>query len=226
MSDSTPPANPEKPDPGKKPEAKEQASPAKPSGSEPAKTPQTPKPAAPVPPKAAPAARPAAGTPASPGRRKFLISYLALAWTAFAAATAAALSTVMRFLFPNVLFEPKTSFKAGKPEEYEIGQVDLRWKEAYGVWIVRTLEGMYALSTICTHLGCTPSWLPNEQKFKCPCHGSGFYKTGINFEGPAPRPLERFAISLTDDGQILIDKSRKFQQEKGEWNNSESFLRL
>ena len=86
--------------------------------------------------------------------------------------------------------------------------------------------GIYALSTVCTHLGCTPNWLEAEQKFKCPCHGSGYYKTGVNFEGPTPRPLERFAISLADDGQILVDKSRKFQYEKGEWDNPASFLKL
>jgi cytochrome b6-f complex iron-sulfur subunit len=86
--------------------------------------------------------------------------------------------------------------------------------------------GIYALSTVCTHLGCTPNWLEAEQKFKCPCHGSGYYKSGINFEGPTPRPLERFAISLADDGQILVDKSRKFQYEKGEWDNPASFLKL
>ena len=45
----------------------------------------------------------------------------------------------------------------------------------------------------------------SEQKFKCPCHGSGFYITGINFEGPAPRPLERWAISIGDDGQLVVD---------------------
>ena len=131
-----------------------------------------------------------------------------------------------RFLFPNVVFEPPTSFKAGFPADYEIGKVDERWKEKYGVWMIRVMEGIYALSTICTHLGCTPNWLGTENKFKCPCHGSGFYKTGINFEGPAPRPLERYRISLAEDGQILIDKSKKFQQEKGEWNNPESFLTL
>ncbi len=127
-------------------------------------------------------------------------------------------------MFPNVLFEPKTSFKAGFPDDYEIGKVDERWKEKFGAWIVRTPQGLYALSTTCTHLGCTPNWLDGEQKFKCPCHGSGFYKTGINFEGPAPRPLERYDLTLAEDGQILIDKSKKFQQEKGEWNNPESFL--
>ena len=108
-----------------------------------------------------------------------------------------------------------------------------RFKQRFAVWLVRTAfdpyataEGIFALSTVCTHLGCTPNWLEAEQKFKCPCHGSGYYKTGVNFEGPTPRPLERFAISLADDGQILVDKSRKFQQEKGEWSNPASFLKL
>ncbi len=161
----------------------------------------------------------------SPGRRQFL-SWFAVAWIGFIAATSGALALVLRFMFPNVLFEPKSTFKAGFPDDYEVGRVDERLKDKYGVWIVRVNEGIYALSTVCTHLGCTPNWLQTENKFKCPCHGSGFYKTGINFEGPAPRPLERFKIGLAEDGQILIDKSKKFQQEKGEWNSPDSFLTL
>ncbi len=202
--------------------------------SDPAPKPEVPKPATPLvssqpvkPPApvvpAAPAAKPAGG-PASPARRQFIFTWLGLAWVAFAAATVAALSTVLRFMFPNVLFEPKMAFKAGFPDDYEVGKVDERWKDKYGVWIVRSPSELYALSTICTHLGCTPTWMDGEQKFKCPCHGSGFYKSGINFEGPAPRPLERFSISMTDDGQILVDKSKKFQQEKGEWQNPACFI--
>jgi len=129
-------------------------------------------------------------------------------------------------MFPNVLFEPPPTFKAGFPDEIQIGQVDERFKQKFAVWLVRDNNGIYALSTVCTHLGCTPNWLEAEQKFKCPCHGSGYYKSGINFEGPTPRPLERYAISLADDGQILVDKSRKFQYEKGEWDNPASFLKL
>lgn len=184
-------------------------------------------PAVPVAPKPVPVApaKPSGG-PASPERRHFIFTWLGLAWTAFAIATGAALSTLLRFLFPNVLFEPKASFKAGKPDEYEAGKVDERWKDKYGVWVIRDNVGIYALSTVCTHLGCTPSWQEGEQKFKCPCHGSGFYKTGIHFEGPAPRPLERYRISLADDGQLLIDKGKKFQQEKGEWTHPESFLAI
>ena len=207
---------------------------SEPSPPGPDQTPKEPKPVpsgtgmAPVAGKSAPAGpapKPATpGGPASPARRHFLVTWLGLAWTAFAFATAAALSTVLRFMYPNVLFEPKMTFKAGKPEDYEVGKVDTRWKDRFGVWIIRNFEGMYALSTVCTHLGCPPNWLENEQKFKCPCHGSGFYMSGVNFEGPAPRPLERYRIVLADDGQILIDKSKKFQYEKGQWSDPNSFI--
>ena len=157
-------------------------------------------------------------------QRRSFISWLAIAWVAFAAATGGFLTMVLRIFFPNVLFEPPQTFKIGFPEDYEIGLVDIRWQEKYATWIVRSPEYIYALSTTCTDLGCTPNWLENENKFKCPCHGSGFRKSGINFEGPAPRPLERYRIVLADDGQILIDKNRKFQYEKGQWSDSESFL--
>ena len=158
--------------------------------------------------------------------RRSFVSWLGIAWGAFAAAMAVASTATMRFMFPNVLFEPPSTFKAGYPEDYATEKVDERWKERYGCWIVRTQEIIYCLSTICTHLGCTPNWLEAENKFKCPCHGSGFYPTGINFEGPAPRPLERFRITRGDDGQLVVDKSRKFQQEKGEWNDPDSFVRI
>ena len=157
-------------------------------------------------------------------RRLFAWS-LPVGWAAFSAATAAGLLATTRSLFPNVLFEPPQSFKAGFPSEFNVGEVDVRFKDAYGVWIVREADGFYALLATCTHLGCSPNWLPTENKFKCPCHGSGFYRTGVNFEGPAPRPLERARIVLADDGQLLVDKSVKFQEEKGEWTKAESFLK-
>ena|SRR3989338_7130621 len=168
---------------------------------------------------------PATPAPSGPEMdRRTFIKWAAIGWTAFAAAVAGYGTIVLRYFFPNVLFEPKQSFLAGFPDEYEVGLVSERWKADHGVWIARDTEKLYALSTVCTHLGCTPNWLPNENKFKCPCHGSGFYKTGINFEGPAPRPLERFKIGLTDSGEILIDKTRRFQQEKGEWNDPDSYI--
>ena len=158
--------------------------------------------------------------------RKSFLTWLSVGWVAFAAATGGFFTVMIRFLFPNVLFEPPQSFKIGYPDDFESGKVDLRFKKKYNVWIVRDDEKITALSTVCTHLGCTPNWLETERKFKCPCHGSGFRSSGINFEGPAPRPLERYKILLANDGQIKVDKTKSYKYEKGEWNRTESFLKV
>ena len=133
-----------------------------------------------------------------------------------------------RFMFPNVLTEPPSQFKVGFADDFAPGQVETKFKAQFGIWLVNAdYQGepcIFALSTVCTHLGCTPNWLDSEQKFKCPCHGSGFYKDGINFEGPAPRPLERYAIRVASDGQLEVDKSRKFQEEIGQWLDPASFV--
>lgn len=157
-------------------------------------------------------------------RREFMLNWGAIAWGTFTMASLAGAGAAGYFMFPHVLFEPVQVFKAGRPEDFQVG-VDERFKQSKAVWIIKDEKKIVALSTVCTHLGCTPNWLANEQKFKCPCHGSGFRNSGINFEGPAPRPLERFRIYRDPvDGQIVIDKNKKFQSEKGEWTNSESFL--
>ena len=158
--------------------------------------------------------------------RKGFITWLSIGWLAFAGATGGFFTVMIRFLFPNVLFEPPQSFKIGFPEEFVPGSVDIRFKKKYNIWVVRNDDGIYALSTVCTHLGCTPNWLGAERKFKCPCHGSGFRMSGMNFEGPAPRPLERFMIYLAGDGQIIVDKTKSYKYEKGEWERDESFLKV
>src|SRR5207244_4684949 len=91
-------------------------------------------------------------------------AWIGLSWGAFSAASAAALAATGRFMFPNVLNEPPQQFKAGFPNEYGMG-VDERWKEKFGIWIVRVAEdieqhvsGFYAIITVCTPLGCTPNY--------------------------------------------------------------------
>ena len=159
-----------------------------------------------------------------PMTRRTFIKWAAVGWTAFAAVLAGYGTLVLRYFFPNVLFEPQQTFLAGYPKDYSPGEVSTTYKAKYAVWIVRNSQKIYALSTVCTHLGCTPNWLEAQKKFKCPCHGSGYYISGINFEGPAPRPLPRYKIALTDDGEILVDKTKQFHQEKGEWSDPESFI--
>lgn len=156
------------------------------------------------------------------GRKSFL-SFAG--WLSFLGFIGISTVGALRFMFPRVLFEPPSKFKAGLPGDYVIGEVNEKYTEEQRIWIVREQEGFYALIAICTHLGCTPRWLSAENKFKCPCHGSGYYKNGVNFEGPTPRPLERAQIALNDDGEIVIDKSIKFRYELGEWGKAGSFLK-
>jgi cytochrome b6-f complex iron-sulfur subunit len=140
-------------------------------------------------------------------RRDF---FTRLGWSGFGIFGLLSLLGFVRSAFPRVLFQPPTKFKAGDPNDYVLGEVNEKFKQEYRVWIVREEAGLYALFAKCTHLGCTPRWLAAENKFKCPCHGSGFYKDGTNFEGPAPRPLDRFEISMGADGQIVVDKSKMY----------------
>ncbi len=156
-------------------------------------------------------------------RRKF---FFRAGWTTFVAFIGIVIIGSIRFLFPRVLFEPSPIFKAGFPDEYLVGMVSTKWLKDYRVFLVREEKGLFAISAICTHLGCTPIWLDIENKFKCPCHGSGFSLDGINFEGPAPRPLERLKITLADDGQIEIDRSIKYLFERSEWQKPGAFLNV
>lgn len=149
-----------------------------------------------------------------------------LNWAGFGAFSTLFLLGFVRSAFPRVLFKPPSTFKAGLPSEYTIGEVSERFKKEHRVWIVREEDGFYALFAKCTHLGCTPRWLKVDEKFKCPCHGSGFRKTGINFEGPAPRPLERYRVALNEEGQLIVDMGVTYRYEKGDWDKPGAFLRV
>lgn len=148
-----------------------------------------------------------------------------LSWSGFGIFTTIGLLGFVRSAFPRVLFTPPSTFKAGLPSDYTIGEVSEKYKQEHRVWIIREADGFYALFAKCTHLGCTPRWLKVEEKFKCPCHGSGFRKTGINFEGPAPRPLERYRMALADDGQLVVDMGVTYRFERGDWEKPGAFLR-
>ncbi len=137
------------------------------------------------------------------------------AWAAVAAFLTAWFLAFFRFFLPRTLFEPATSFKIGYPADYGLG-VDTKWQQKYRIWVDRTPDRIFVIYARCTHLGCTPDWKPSENKFKCPCHGSGYDSEGVNFEGPAPRPMDRANIQIAPDGQILVDVSRLYQWPKGQ----------
>ena len=131
-----------------------------------------------------------------------------------------------RFFLPRTLFEPNTVFKIGYPSEFALG-VDTKFQQKYRIWVDRTPDRLFVIYARCTHLGCTPDWKPSENKFKCPCHGSGYDSEGVNFEGPAPRPMDRAHIELAPDGQILVDTSKLYSWPKGQpskFNDPGAFL--
>jgi len=116
----------------------------------------------------------------------------------------------LRFFFPRALFEPSSKFRIGYPSDFGLG-VDERFKQSHRIWVVRSPDKLFVVYGKCTHLGCTPNWIESENKFKCPCHGSGYDMEGRNFEGPAPRPLDRAYVELDAEGQVVVDTSRLYQ---------------
>ena len=125
---------------------------------------------------------------------------------------------MLRALMPNVLYEPPRKFKIGPPNQFPQGVTFLENERLY---IFRTQRTFYAISAICTHLGCTVKMLQlpkpqtvqirgkieqEQQEFRCPCHGSRYYGDGTNYAGPAPAPLPRYRLEVApDDGQLIVN---------------------
>ncbi len=148
-------------------------------------------------------------------------------WTALAVSGTVAAVGVQRLLAPNVIAEEEPVVDVGELASYaqvDPGIVEERFKQ-HGFWLVRLPEGLVALSTTCTHLGCLLNWHARDGRFKCPCHGSGFDLAGVNREGPAPRPLDRLRITV-DAERVIVDGRRRFRGERGEWGHPESMVRL
>lgn len=117
-----------------------------------------------------------------------------------------------QYFSPNVLFEPSSTFRAGNPDLYPMNSVTFLQDQL--VYIVRTDAGFYAVSAVCTHLGCITQWKPEANMIACPCHGSKFRRDGKKIEGPAPRPLPHYAINLTADGELQVNKLEAIKPDK------------
>jgi cytochrome b6-f complex iron-sulfur subunit len=134
----------------------------------------------------------------------------------------------VRFFLPRSILEPSPLFKIGSPNDYALG-VDTKWQQQYRIWVTRTSDRLFVIYAVCTHLGCTPDWKSSENKFKCPCHGSGYDSEGINFEGPAPRPMDRAKVELDAEGQIVVDIGTLYTWPKGEpteFDDEGAFIRV
>jgi cytochrome b6-f complex iron-sulfur subunit len=149
-----------------------------------------------------------------------------IVWATIAGFTATLFLAMARFFLPRTLTEPSSIFRIGFPSDYSLG-VDTKFQQQHRIWVVKNTERLFVIFARCTHLGCTPDWKASENKFKCPCHGSGYDSEGINFEGPAPRPMDRAAVELDAEGQILVNTGKLFDWQKGgtdHFNDPGSYL--
>ena len=151
-----------------------------------------------------------------------------IVWSAVATFLITDFLMFVRFFLPRSILEPSSIFRIGPPSDYALG-VDTKWQQQYRIWVTKTSDRLFVIYARCTHLGCTPDWKASENKFKCPCHGSGYDSEGINFEGPAPRPMDRAKVTLDAEGQVVVDIGKLFEWPKGEeghFNDPDAYIPL
>ena len=140
--------------------------------------------------------------PAETSRRDFLTR---TGVGACAMTAAGSLVVTLDFLKPKVLFEPPTVFRAGSAVDYPEGTV--RFNREQRAYVIGGGGGVFALSAVCTHLGCITRFLSDERAIACPCHGSRFDLEGNVVHGPAPRPLPWLEIQTDATGNLVVDTS-------------------
>src|SRR4030066_685656 len=136
-------------------------------------------------------------------RRKF---FLFFGWLGLISSLAGSALGSVRFLFSNVLCEPSPKFKIGKPADYPPNTVT--FVQDKNLFVVRGkdgVQGIRIISSVCTHMGCTPKWVEAKNQWECPCHGSVFNLKGDVIAGPAPKPLPWYKASIASDGKIIVD---------------------
>lgn len=133
----------------------------------------------------------------------------------------------LRFFFPRALYEPNTIVNIGYPTDFAQG-VNQQFLQSNRLWVVLEPGRLFVIFARCTHLGCTPDWLPQQNMFHCPCHGSEYDPEGINFAGPAPRPMDRCKVTLQSNGTIVADSSKLFMQDRragiNQFNNDGAYI--
>ncbi len=108
-----------------------------------------------------------------------------------------------RFLVPQATYEPPSKFPVGQVKDFPLESVTFipQWR----LFIFNSREGMYSISSICSHLGCNVKWMLERSEFDCPCHGSKYTGLGKVKAGPAPRPLTWYKLTLSRRGEVVVD---------------------
>jgi cytochrome b6-f complex iron-sulfur subunit len=111
----------------------------------------------------------------------------------------------IRYLWPNVLYEPPEAYRIGGPYDYPEGVDFIADKR---IFVVRHGNLIKVVSAVCTHIGCTVRWDGDRNRWECPCHGSIFDSKGVRITGPARRPLPWYDVSLAADGRLFVNERR------------------
>lgn len=159
-------------------------------------------------------------------RREFLNKGISVAgWGIVFTGLGAGMYQGLKFLYPSVVFHPPSKYVIGqindfitdkKPDQYGVIFIDSRFKKNHRFFVVRDKDRVFALFARCTHLGCTVNWFEDLNIFKCPCHGSEFHSNGVEFAGPAPRPLDRHHITLDSEGNVIVDTALVYSKQEFE----------
>jgi cytochrome b6-f complex iron-sulfur subunit len=142
-------------------------------------------------------------------RRQFFVQ---LGGGSLVAAGVGAAAFGVQYLWPNVLYEASPLVSVGRPEHFPTDSVTL--DPRFGLFVVRSARGFYALTALCSHLGCLTAWKQDAGVIACPCHGSSFRRDGSIIEGPAATRLAWLKMWLTDDGELMVDRSVKLTPEQ------------
>ncbi len=132
-------------------------------------------------------------------------SVFAIGCLAIGTATAGFLAATFRFLVPNVLYEPSRRFDIGPPADFPPASVTFLSDRR--LYVFNGADGFYAISSVCTHLGCNVK--RGGPGFECPCHGSQFDENGQVVRGPAPKSLAWYALTLSSHAQLVVDLDQR-----------------
>jgi len=111
---------------------------------------------------------------------------------------------VLRMPLPSLMPGKSGKFKIGRKEDYPPGA--FKYFEEEQTYVFADPEGLFAVSSLCTHLGCIVN--REEKQFTCPCHGSRYDLLGKVLQGPAPKSLAWYKIEELPSSRLIVDRNK------------------
>jgi len=117
----------------------------------------------------------------------------------------ASLVGMLQYLSYETEPPPQSIFALGTADSYGVGSATII-PGARAV-LYREQDGFWAVSLVCSHLGCTTE--EDGSEYLCPCHGSRYDRKGRVLNGPAKHALKAAWVEADADGNLVVDISRE-----------------